>query len=55
VGSKDKKMIDFYSIPKAYRPEPLYKRLEKERKWLEQLDQNRMQRLAEARKRLDKK
>jgi hypothetical protein len=53
VKSKHRKVIDLWSAPKVYRPEPLQKRLEKEKKRLEHLDQERFQRLAEARKKVE--
>lgn len=55
MGTYRKHVIHLFSAPRPYRPESLEKRKVREEERLEQLDQERFQRLAEARKRLSRR
>jgi hypothetical protein len=55
MGSKRKKVIELFSAPKVYRQESVRERIEREKKRFEKANKERLQRLADARKRIGNK
>ncbi|CAI8948342.1 hypothetical protein EMIT07CA2_550125 [Brevibacillus sp. IT-7CA2] len=55
MKKESKKVIDLYSAPRVYRPESVQQRMERERKSIEKANNELLQRLIEARRKLSNK